>query len=56
MTISIFISAMSSLLGLVPSVLCERDLPNVDDLIEAYKDDLPSAELLDQELLRWKIR
>ena len=33
----------SSLLCLVPSVLCDRagDLPNVDEIINTYKDDLP---------------
>lgn len=42
----------SSLLCLVPSVLCDRagDLPNADEIINTYKDDLPSPELLRQEL------
>ncbi|XP_067030617.1 52 kDa repressor of the inhibitor of the protein kinase-like [Acropora muricata] len=48
----------SSLLCLVPSVLCDRagDLPNADEIINSYKDDLPSPELLRQELLRFQIR
>ena len=48
----------SSLLCLVPSVLCDRagDLPNADEIINTYKDDLPSPELLRQQLLRFQIR
>ncbi|XP_068742165.1 52 kDa repressor of the inhibitor of the protein kinase-like [Montipora capricornis] len=48
----------SSLLCLVPSVLCDRagDLLNADEIINTYKDDLPSPELLRQELLRFQIR
>lgn len=43
-------------LGLVPSVLCERDLLNVYDIMQTYKDDFLSAELLARELLRLKVR
>ena len=48
----------SSLLCLVPSVLCDRagDLPNADGIINIYKDDLPSPELLRQEIFRFQIR
>ncbi|XP_068697378.1 52 kDa repressor of the inhibitor of the protein kinase-like [Montipora foliosa] len=51
-------SPVSILLCLVPSVLCDRvgDLPNADEIINTYKDDLPSPELLRQELLRFQIR
>ncbi|PFX22700.1 Zinc finger MYM-type protein 1 [Stylophora pistillata] len=47
------------LLCLVPSVLCDRagpDLPNADEIINIFKDDLPSPELLRQERLRFQIR
>ena len=42
----------------VKPVLCDRagDLPNADEIINTYKDDLPSPELLRQELLRFQIR
>ena len=44
--------------AVVPSVLCDRagDLPNADEIINSYKDDLPSPELFRQELLRFQIR
>ena len=40
----------SSLLCLVPSVLCDRagDLPNADEIIDTYKDDLPSPQRISQ--------
>ena len=45
-----------SLLSLVPSILCTNDHAdtNLDRIAEAYKDDLPSPELLQVELWRWK--
>ena len=45
----------SSLLCLVP---CDRagDLPNANEITNTYNDDLPSPELLHQELLRFQIR
>ena len=47
----------ASLLGIVPSILCERgNPPNLEEIIEMYKDDLPSPELVSQELLRFKIK
>ena len=48
----------SSLLCLVPLVLCDRagDLPNADEIVNTYKNDIPSPELLRQELLRFQIR
>ena len=45
----------SSLLGVVPSVCCSRDV-NMEAAIEKYNDDLPSPELISTELRRWKAR
>ena len=41
------------LVGLVPSVICEREV-SLDDASKLYANDLPSSELLDQETDRWK--
>ena len=41
------------LVGLVPSVICEREV-NIEEVAELYTRDLPSPELLDQEVDRWK--
>ena len=45
----------TSLLSLVPSVLCTREAP-LDAIAEEYEGDLPSPELLDTEVRRWKSR
>ena len=45
----------STLLGLVPSVLCNQEV-DIAEAVEMYKDDLPSPELIDQELRRWKFK
>ena len=45
----------SSLLGVVPSVCCSREV-NMEAAIEKYNDDLPSPELISTELRRWKAR
>ena len=45
----------SSLLGLVPSVLCCHDT-SLDAIAQEYKDDLPSPELLSMDVRRWKAR
>lgn len=45
----------SSLLCLVPSIICAEDVV-LTDAVEVYKDDLPSPELLDLELIRWKAK
>lgn len=50
--------ACASVVGLVPVVLVDKK-PQIDDLffadvIELYRDDLPSPELFSQELIRWK--
>ena len=41
------------LVGLVPSDICEREV-SLDDASKLYANDLPSPELLDQEIDRWK--
>ena len=47
----------SNLFGLVPSVQCNDDI-DIDLMPDAelYKDDLPSPELVPQELKRWKLK
>ena len=46
-------SSAGQLMGLVPSVNCNREV-NVGEVAELYDSDLPSPELLDQEADRWK--
>ena len=45
----------SSLLGLVPSVICTKE-PDISAAIQMYRQDLPSPELIPSEILRWKMR
>ncbi|XP_022781220.1 52 kDa repressor of the inhibitor of the protein kinase-like [Stylophora pistillata] len=45
----------TSLLGLVQSVLCSRKV-NLNAAVNTYTDDLPSPELLEMELTRWRSR
>lgn len=45
----------TSLLGLVPSVLCSRNV-NLNAAVNTYTDDLPSPELFVMELTRWGSR
>ena len=45
----------TSLLGLVPSVLCSRNV-NLNAAVKTYTDDLPSPELFEMELTRWRSR
>ena len=45
----------SSLLGIVPSVCCTREVC-VDKAIDQYTPDLPSPELFPSEMRRWKQR
>ena len=46
----------ASLLGLVPSVLCaEGSHTNIQEAVEMYSGDLPSPELVDMEITRWKV-
>ena len=42
------------LLGLVPSIICAGEVPDLDETIDKYAGDLPSPELLSMELDRWK--
>ena len=44
-----------SLLGLVPSVCCSREV-NLDDALEKYEGDLPSIDLFPAEFMRWRRR
>ena len=47
----------STLIGLVPSVFSAHGQEvDITSAVQLYKDDLPSPELLDQELLRWKFQ
>ena len=46
-------ASAGQLVGLVPSVICQREV-NVEKAAELYTSDLPSPELLDQEADRWK--
>ena len=43
----------ASLLGLVPSVMCRKDI-DITEAANLYDSDLPSPELLRSELFRWK--
>ena len=45
----------TSLLGLVPSVLCSRNV-NLNAAVNTYTDDLPSLELFEMELTQWRSR
>ena len=42
-----------SLIGIVPSICCTREV-SLDDALVTYADDLPSAELFEPEFCRWK--
>lgn len=42
----------SHLLGLVPSVMCTKNL-DMSAAVKLYQSNLPSPELFDQEFLRW---
>ena len=44
-----------SLLGLVPSIVCSQDV-NLEEALIKYRNDLPSHELMDAELGRWRNR
>ena len=46
---------VTSLLGLVPSVPCSRNV-NINAAVNTYTDDLPSPELFKMELTRWRSR
>ena len=42
-----------SLIDIVPSICCSRKV-SLNDALVTYADDLPSAELFEPELCRWK--
>ena len=43
----------SLLLGLVPNILCSKDV-DLQTAVSMYNEDLPSPELFEMELKRWK--
>ncbi|XP_072037479.1 52 kDa repressor of the inhibitor of the protein kinase-like [Amphiura filiformis] len=43
------------LLGLVPSVACGEFPVDITEAAKQYEEDLPSPELLEQELTRWRL-
>lgn len=58
--INLGVSVLSSrLLGLIPSILCEDHgnlLKDFEELVEYYRNDLPSPEIAESEISRWKGR
>ena len=47
----------SKLLKLVPAIVCDKDATvDIEDILQLYSNDLPSSELLEQEITRWKIK
>jgi len=42
------------LTGLVPSALCEKADLDVSDVVQQYEDDLPSSELVPEEMISWR--
>lgn len=46
-------ASAGQLLGLVPSVICEREV-NIEEVAQLYTEDLPNPELLDLEVQRWR--
>jgi len=56
----LYFSALSSkacsLLGLVPSIICRDLTVQLTDAARLYEKFLPSIELLDMEMDRWKLR
>jgi len=50
----------TSLLQLVPDVMMtmqdKNDVIDIADAVELHADDLPSPELMDQELFRWRAK
>ena len=43
----------SRVIGLTPAVICQRNV-ELSELVDLYKNDLPSPELVEQEVYRWK--
>ena len=50
---SVMAVTASSLLGLVPAIICTRDV-DIEDALKIYSNHLPSPELVRQELKHWK--
>ena len=50
---SLMAQTASQLLGLVPSIMCSKDL-DMSEAVQLYHQDLPSPELFDQEFMRWR--
>ena len=46
---------MCLLVGLVPSVITQKML-DFSAAIEIYKGDLPTPEIIKQEMLQWKVK
>ena len=46
---------VTRLIGLVPSVTCQRNL-DITDAVNFYRDDLPSTVSTDGEFERWKAK
>lgn len=51
---SVLAETSSQLLQLVPSILCSVENAELSSVTQLYAQDLPSPELLQQELSRWK--
>ena len=45
----------SSLLGLVPSVICKKEV-DLKAVIDLYSRDIPLPVVIEQELKQWKLR
>ena len=43
----------SFLMGLIPNIVCSKDV-DLESTVSMYKEDLPSPELFEMELKRWK--
>ena len=52
---SVMAVTASSLLGLVPAIVSTRDI-DIADALKMYSNDLPSPELVTQEIKHWKLR
>ena len=51
---SVLAQTSSHLLQLVPSILCSMENAEPSSVSQLYAQDLPSPEILEQELSRWK--
>ena len=51
---SVLAQTSSHLLQLVPSILCCMENVELSSVTQLYAQDLPSPEILEQELSRWK--